>query len=119
MIVATSEATFRSSNNEKGEETNRAGGGNGISHSPTYEERRADEDPEMLDASPAQIRCTESRTMQRTSSSSLEERLDDKTRWGHFDPRTEWPEWQEVVCGEDIDAVLVARRARNRQLGKW
>src|SRR5580700_6250506 len=59
------------------------------------------------------IYSTESQTMQRTSpSSSLEERLADKTRWCHFNPRTEWHEWQKIVCDEDIDAVLAARRAK-------
>ena len=121
MITATSEATLGSSKNEKGNENNSFGGERSVSHVQNTEDHYVDEDIEMRDtATVTQILCTEPNIMWRTSSSSsLEKRLADKTLWGHIDPRTEWPEWQEVVCDEDIDAVLAARRARNRQLGKW
>jgi hypothetical protein len=119
MVATASESTLGSSNNGKGEESNRPGGENSISHPQAFEERHEDEDLVMPDAGPTtEVYCTESRTTRKTLSSSLEERLADKMRWGHLDPRTEWYEWQEVVCNEDIDAVLAARRARNRQLGK-
>lgn len=121
MITATSEATLGSSKNELGNENNSFGGESSISHPQPTEDHHVDEDIEMRDtASVTQMLCTEQNIMWRTSSSSsLERRLADRTLWGYIDPRTEWPEWQEVLCNEDIDAVLAARRARNRQLGKW
>lgn len=120
LIAATSEATLGTSNNE-GDERNISFCAQTINHPQTSEDRHVEEDFEMPNTdSVIQTLRTEPMTMRKTpSSSSLEERLADKMRWGHIDPRTEWPEWQEAVCEEDLDAMLAARRAHNRQLGKW
>lgn len=112
MISATSE------NNEKGDENDEYGGEPSVGPVQNVEEQLVDRDVEMHDTGHVgQTPSTEPTIIQRMSS-SLENRLADKTLWGHIDPRAEWPEWQEVVCDEDIDAMLAARRARNRQLGK-
>lgn len=90
-----------------------------MSHVQNIEEQLVD-GAEMPDIDKVtQSLCTEPTIMQKTSwSSSLEKRQADITLWGHIDPRTEWLEWPQVVSDEDIDAVLAARRAHNRQLGE-
>jgi hypothetical protein len=120
LIAATSKATLGTLNNSKGDENISSASGQTINHLQPSEDRHVDEGVVMSDIGPVpQTLCTKSKTMRRSSSSSVEKRLADKTRWGHFNPRTQWHEWQEVICDEDMDAVLAARRARNRQLGKW
>jgi hypothetical protein len=120
LIAATSETTLGSLNNGKGDENSMPGCVRRISHAQASEDRQVDEDVEMSDTgSVTQTLRTEPKVMRRTSSlSSRGKRLADRRLWGHIDPRTEWPESQEVVCDERMDIELAARRARNRQLGK-
>lgn len=116
IIAATSEATFGSSNNEKGDEDYTSVGEISIIHHQTFEDRHIEDNDQPDTDSITRPGCTESRT-RTLSSSSLERRLADKSLWGYIDPRTEWPECEEVICDEDIDDLLAARRAQNRQLG--
>jgi hypothetical protein len=103
------------SNNEKGDENSPSCDRRSMSHVQNVGELLVDEAVEMPDID----KVKEPTIMRKTSSSSsLEKRLADITMWGHIDPRTEWLEWPQVVSDEDIDAVLVARRAHNRQLGE-
>ncbi len=119
-IAATSEATLGTSNREQKNENNSSGNKQTRNHVQTSKDCQVDGDVEILEiTSLSQALNNEPRIMRMSSTSDFEKRITDKTQWGHIDPRTEWPEWPQVVCDEDMDAVLAARRARNRQLGKW
>ena len=118
--MESSETRWGNSNYERQDTTNKSSCRRSIIPVQNVEEQLEKEDFETPDMDLATQSLSGGQALLRRGllSSSLKKVLTDETLWGHIDPRTEWPEWKEVACDEGIDAMLAARRARNRQLGK-
>ncbi len=118
-VTAANKTTFGALSNREGDKSKHFRSGQATCYAQTPESCHINENVTILETTlPTRISSTKLRAIERKLSlPAFERKSADKKLWGHIDPRIDWPELPREVPEEEIDSVLAARRAHNRQLG--